>query len=168
MENLAVAILYLMYFALKHMYFEDRISESEDYKSYNLHFRKIVNIVGTLWAERGIRQFMNFRKWRLHTICKWSENRENPKNGICSNKIIFIYRFYLNPVLISGRRWIFFIICCCLSTSWRKASNYLLVISAVLWAWSCFKEESWFFSSNFTKIKRCSELAAVSIFLFQF
>ena len=58
MENFVVAILYLVYFALKYMYFEDLWVKSCEFPKmrttllYSPHFRKFVNMVRTLCAER--------------------------------------------------------------------------------------------------------------------
>ena len=62
MENFVVLILYLVYFAIKYMYFENLWVKSSEFP----HFQKFVNMVGTLCAERGRRHvvliFGNLRK----------------------------------------------------------------------------------------------------------
>ena len=60
MENFVVAILYLVYFALKYVYFEDLLVKSRKFPkmrtTYSPHFQKFVNMVGTLCNERGRRE----------------------------------------------------------------------------------------------------------------
>ena len=45
---------------------KSQISENDGHLRCGHHFRKFVNMVGTLCAERARRQFANFRKWWLH------------------------------------------------------------------------------------------------------